>query len=160
VCGYTGERHVPAEIATGDLGHFDADGFLHIAGRRKNVFITSFGRNVSPEWVETELEAHAAVAQAAVFGEARPWNVAVVVPAPAADATAIAAAIARANAGLPDYARISDWILAHEPFTPANGLLTANGRTRRAAIFDLYRDRIDARYDESVGHWASARSTT
>ncbi len=65
---------------TGDTGYLDAQGFLHLTGRKKNIFITSFGRNVSPEWVERELTLHPAIAQAAVFGEARPWNVAVIVP--------------------------------------------------------------------------------
>jgi long-subunit acyl-CoA synthetase (AMP-forming) len=55
VSGYVGGANVPQRFATGDLGHVDADGFLFVNGRRKNVFITSFGRNVSPEWVESEL---------------------------------------------------------------------------------------------------------
>ena len=80
--GYTGETPLqPGEFwPTGDIGHLDGQGFLHLTGRKKNIFITSFGRNVSPEWVERELTLHPAIAQAAVFGEARPWNVAVIVP--------------------------------------------------------------------------------
>ena len=57
---------------TGDLGHLDANGYLHLDGRKKNMFITAFGRNVAPEWVEAELTASGVIAQAAVFGEARP----------------------------------------------------------------------------------------
>ncbi|MDP1634727.1 MAG: AMP-binding protein [Gallionellaceae bacterium] len=80
--GYTGDAPLQpgAFWPTGDIGHLDAQGFLHLTGRKKNIFITSFGRNVSPEWVERELTLHPAIAQAAVFGEARPWNVAVIVP--------------------------------------------------------------------------------
>ena len=85
--GYTGDAPLQPDACsatrfwpTGDTGHLDAQGFLHLTGRKKNIFITSFGRNVSPEWVERELTLHPAIAQAAVFGEARPWNVAVIVP--------------------------------------------------------------------------------
>ena len=80
--GYTGEQALtlPDEfIDTGDIGYLDEDGFLFINGRKKNVFITSFGRNVSPEWVERELQMSPYIAQAALFGEARPWNVAIIV---------------------------------------------------------------------------------
>jgi len=84
--GYTGDAPLqPGECSstkfwpTGDIGHLDGQGFLYLTGRKKNIFITSFGRNVSPEWVESELTLHPAIAQAAVFGEARPWNVAVIV---------------------------------------------------------------------------------
>ncbi|MBW8367389.1 MAG: AMP-binding protein, partial [Arenimonas sp.] len=82
--GYLGQDGpAPGPIATGDLGHVDDEGFVHVTGRSKNVFITAFGRNVSPEWVESELLQHPAFAQALVWGEARPRNVAVVWPRPA-----------------------------------------------------------------------------
>jgi long-subunit acyl-CoA synthetase (AMP-forming) len=155
-CGYVGEpARACDEIATGDLGYLDDDGYLHVSGRRKNVFITSFGRNVSPDWVEAELVRAQPIAQAAVFGEARPWNVAVLVPAGGSAAhDDIQAIVEEINADLPDYARIADWIRADEPFTPANGLLTANGRNRRAAIWDRYRARIDASYDSALSDTA------
>jgi len=147
VCGYVGSDTMPTSIATGDLGRFDADGFLHVNGRRKNVFITSFGRNVSPEWVETELIEQAPIGQAAVFGEARPWNVAVIAPRAANVTPAeVQAAIERVNRRLPDYARIGDWLCAAEPFTQRNGLATANGRNRRTAIWQTYGNRIDSFY--------------
>ena len=150
VSGYVGGEHVPRRFATGDLGHFDADGFLYLDGRRKNLFITSFGRNVSPEWVEAELCDEAAIAQSAVFGEARPWNVAVVVPAPGARDDQVRAAVEAANRRLPDYARVSDWLVAAEPFTPQNRALTTNGRNRREAIWIRYRKELDALYDQSL----------
>jgi hypothetical protein len=58
------------------------------------------------------------------------------------------------NARLPDYARAHQWIAADEPFTPANGLTTANGRNRRTAIWERYRARVDACYDRSLGRYA------
>lgn len=142
------------EIATGDLGALDEDGFLYIHGRRKNVFITSFGRNVSPDWVEAELVRERCIVQAAVFGEARPWNVAVVVPAPSANVGSVQSVVNAINQALPDYARVTEWIAADEPFTPANGLLTANGRNRRAAIWARYRTRIDACYERALSETA------
>jgi long-chain acyl-CoA synthetase len=148
--GYAGGAQAPRSIATGDLGHFDADGFLHVTGRRKSMFITSFGRNVAPEWVEAELCEEPAIAQAAVFGEARPWNVAVIVPAAGVRQEQVRAAIDAANRRLPDYARLGDWLIAARPFTPGNGELTMNGRNRRAAIETRYRRELDALYDASL----------
>jgi long-chain acyl-CoA synthetase len=150
VGAYVGGEHTPSRFATGDLGHLDADGFLHITGRRKNVFITSFGRNVSPEWVEAELCDGSSVVQAAVFGESRPWNVAVVVPGPTAARGDLEAAIDAANRRLPDYARVNDYVIADEPFLPANGQATSNGRPRRAAIWTRYCTRIAALYDDRL----------
>lgn len=134
--------------ATGDIGHLDDEGYLYITARKKNLFITSFGRNVAPEWVERELTLSPFIAQAAVFGEARPWNVAVILPAKNATATEIDKAIADINVTLPDYARVSRWLLSDAPFSSQNNQLTANGRLRRDIIWQQYASRINEKYKE------------
>ena len=141
-----GEVHVKTNgtwHASGDLGRIDEEGYLHVEGRRKHVLITSFGRNVSPEWPEAELLAGRAIAQAAVFGEGRPQLCAVIVPAARSAASAIEAQVRAANARLPDYARICGWICADAGFTAENGLATANGRPRREAVWQAYGERLD-----------------
>ncbi|TDK29528.1 AMP-binding protein [Luteimonas terrae] len=140
----------PGAIATGDLGHVDDDGFVHVTGRRKHMFITAFGRNVSPEWVESELLQHPLFAQAIVLGEARPTNVAVAWLRRDADAAAMQRALDAVNAGLPDYARVDRVIRATRPFSAEDGLLTANGRPRRDAIAHTYADAIARAYGDSV----------
>jgi len=130
--GYVGEPH-SGPYATGDLGNIEKDGFVSITGRKKNVLITSYGRNVSPEWVESVLLAQPEIAQAFVYGDAQPNLSALVVPSkPYAD---IAHAIERANGTLPDYAQIHDAILTL-PFTAQDGTLTGNGRLRRQNILE------------------------
>jgi long-chain acyl-CoA synthetase len=147
-CGYVGgETAGAAEIRTGDIGRLDDDGFLYILGRRRNVFITSYGRNVSPEWVEAEFAKQPSIAQVSIFGEARPWNVGVIVPAPGASPSEIQADLESVNQTLPDYARLGAWVIAQEPFSPGNGMLTANGRNRRTGIWQRYRGQIDACYE-------------
>lgn len=134
--GYLGDgTPAPDWWRSGDLGTIDADGFVHVRGRRKQVLITAFGRNVSPEWVETALRGEPEIAQAAVFGEAQPALSAVLWPmrAELPDA-ALQAAVDRANATLPDYARIARWCRAEAAFSAESGLATPNGRPQRAAI--------------------------
>lgn len=147
--GYAGDapRDPAAPVSTGDIGRFDGDGFLHITGRRKSIFITAYGRNVAPEWVEGELCAHPAIAQAAVFGEGRPWNAAVIVPRGAS--ADVDGAIRSVNAALPDYARVTRWIRASGPFSPANGQLTPNGRIRRASVSASYARELAGLYEET-----------
>jgi acyl-CoA synthetase (AMP-forming)/AMP-acid ligase II len=137
-----------AEWHTGDLGELDADGFLYLRGRRRNIFITASGRNVAPEWVERELGLEPAIAQCAVFGEAQPFNLAVILPAVRATAADVDAALARVNRILPDYARVRRWIPASDPFTPADGLMTGTGRICREAVWARYADAVDSLYSE------------
>ncbi|MOA51728.1 hypothetical protein D3C78_1749090 [compost metagenome] len=84
------------------------------------------------------------IAQAWLYGEALAANVAVIVPrgGELADAE-LQVAIDRVNAGLPDYARVHHWLRAAQPFSEANGLATANGRLRRAALLQHYQNAID-----------------
>lgn len=132
---------------TGDLGRLDASGHLHLSGRRSNLLITAYGRNISPEWIESALLARAAIAQVVVAGDARAELCAVLVAAPGADGEAVAAALARANATLPDYARIRRWISV-APFSVHNGQATGNGRPIRAAILEHHAAAISALYPE------------
>ncbi len=133
-------------VATGDLGSIDGDGFLTVSGRRKHLLISSYGRNISPEWVESELLADGVLRQAVVLGDDRPWCVALVYPADTGcgDA-AIAATIATANERLPDYARVGRWIRLATPLA-SNDLLTANGRPRRALIAARFAAAVDQCY--------------
>jgi long-subunit acyl-CoA synthetase (AMP-forming) len=153
--GYVGgaaARTMDGYWPTGDIGHLDDDGYLHLDGRKKNMFITAFGRNVAPEWIECELAARPAIAQAAVFGEARPWNAAVLVPRNAAFTGAVEADLRKVNDSLPDYARVGRWIVADEAFSPQNGMATPNGRLRRDAILARYRTRLERLYEGEAVH--------
>lgn len=140
--GYLGDEPFAGQWwPTGDIGEFDADGYLSLRGRKKHQFVTSFGRNVNPEWVEAELTQGGVLMQAFVYGESLPSNVALLWPLdPNCADAAIDAAVQKANAGLPDYARIGRWVRLDTPFSPANGLLTANGRPKRDAILARYRE--------------------
>jgi long-subunit acyl-CoA synthetase (AMP-forming)/pyrroloquinoline quinone (PQQ) biosynthesis protein C len=141
--GAGASTQVPDWWPTGDLGHVDADGFLHVQGRRKHVLITAFGRNVSPEWVETALRGHPAIAQAVVLGDGQPALCAVLWPLTSdVSDTVLQAAVDAANAGLPDYARIGRWVRAVGAFDSASGLATANGRPQRAAILAAHADAL------------------
>jgi long-subunit acyl-CoA synthetase (AMP-forming) len=147
--GYLGDppRAPLDEVATGDLGAFDADGYLQLHGRIGNRFITSFGRNVSPEWVECEISQRLAGRPVLVYGESRPYVVALVGASvhEASDA-AVEAAIDAANAVLPNYAQVRHWARAPGPFTSADGTLTANGRLRRREIHSRLGALLDEMY--------------
>jgi long-chain acyl-CoA synthetase len=147
--GYAGE---PASwhqegVRTGDLGYLDEDGYLIINGRSKNLLISSYGRNISPEWVESELMADPALADCVVFGDARPYCVALVSPRdPATSDASIQRVIDDSNARLPDYARVRQWHRLEQPLLLTGGLLTENGRPRRAAILAHFNAAIESLY--------------
>lgn len=139
--GYLGDTEpTPEWWPSGDIGEFDANGYLYLHGRKKHQFVTSYGRNVNPEWVEAELTQRGRIAQAFVYGEALPRNHALLWPLrPDTTDAQIHSAVAQANQALPDYARVHSWTRLDQPFTTANGMATANGRPRRDAILANYR---------------------
>ncbi len=145
--GYTQEQQNNQEwLHTGDIGYLDEEGYLIINGRKKNIFITSFGRNVSPEWVERDLTNTPEIAQACLFGEAKPWNTALIVPSQGATAEKITMTINQINQHLPDYAKVRKWLLADEQFSTDNQQLTPNGRLKRDVIWQQYQHAINTLY--------------
>jgi long-chain acyl-CoA synthetase len=148
--GYLRDRENwnPREIATGDLGCIDEDGFVYVHGRLRNIFISSLGRNVSPEWIERELTHDSLIGHALVYGEARPFAAALLAPARAGlhkDLTQ--EAVERVNKRLPDYARVRRWAFLPETPSLANGLLTANGRLRRERVIERFGHLLDSLFE-------------
>jgi len=150
--GYLDGRPLPpgAEYATGDLGSLDDDGFLRLTGRAGNRFITSYGRNVSPEWIESEISQRLGAAPVFACGEARPYVVVLLGVGHETCDAAIERAIAAANTVLPEYARVRRWMRTPRPFSLEDGTLSANGRLRRGGIHARYAALIDSLYTEAI----------
>lgn len=135
-----------SSVATGDLAELNDQGFLQLRGRSKNVLVSSYGRNISPEWLESELLALPGVQQCIVLGEAKRYCCALIYHHSDHDADGINTSIHTLNQSLPDYAQIKNWQALPEPLSAENGLLTANGRLRRLDIAEHYRDLFEACY--------------
>ena len=148
--GYLGEPDswYPDAVSTGDIGTLE-DGWLRVSGRRKNILITSFGRNVSPEWVESELMSMPLLSHCMVVGDGKPHLGALVsAPSTITDAD-IGEWVQRVNQRLPDYARVLIWKRIAEP--ALNEYATANGRLQRAHVEEAFKHQIDNFYpDDSV----------
>ncbi len=144
--GYLGDQAswYQTRFATGDLGALDENGFVHIAGRKKNLLISSFGRNINPEWVESTLMAKPLFRQCVVLGDAKPYLVALLALPEGVPPTVVNDWLGYINTALPDYAQVKAWAcLNNMRWLP---LLTANGRPRREVIAEQLADVIDALY--------------
>jgi long-chain acyl-CoA synthetase len=137
--GYWGQPEATAEVVrgdwlhTGDVGHLDADGFLTITDRKRDLIVLAGGENVSPARVEGALCAEGAIEQAVVAGDGRSGLYALVVAASGADEGAVGTAVRRVNARLAPYERVRRHRLV-PAFTQENGLLTPSQKVRRALV--------------------------
>ena len=144
-------------LHTGDLGVIDADGYISITGRKKDIIVNSGGDNIAPGRVEALLTIEPEIEQAMVDGDKRPWLSAVIVPSdelrniassPDTLYTMVSEAVDRANSRLSQLERVRRFIIADEPFSTENGLMTATLKVRRHAVREIYGDRIEALYPQ------------
>lgn len=143
------ESCYPDSVSTGDLGYLNQQGYLQILGRRKNLIINSFGRNISPEWVELAILASPLINQCVVMGDARPFCVALIHPRyNNTSDTAIEQWLSRVNRRLPDYARVVQWQRLDQPLNHQEGTLTATGKPVRQQVAVRYQSDINDLYKE------------
>ena len=145
-------RDADGWFATGDIGRLDEDGFLWLTDRKKEMIVTSTGKNVSPALVENTLKEHPLVDQAYVHGDGRSYLVALLVPdtsagtGPAELREGIARAVEQANARLSRPEQIKRYRVLDEEWSPETGELTPSLKLRRRAIRERYARVLDDLY--------------
>jgi long-chain acyl-CoA synthetase len=156
-------------LHTGDIGELDADGFLKIIDRKKELIITSGGKNVSPALVEYELQRHPLIGQACAIGDRRNYVTALLVLDPETtpawarehgipfDSLADLAAhpevlaevergVATANSHLARPEQVRRFTLLPAEWTAQSGELTPSMKRRRRVITDRYAKEIEQLY--------------
>ena len=138
-------------LATGDIGHLDDKGRIVITDRKKDLIVNDKGDNVSPQRVEGMLTLQPEILQAMVHGDRHPYLVGLIVPDPEYAkgpdiARQISAAVDRVNKDLSVIEKVRRFILADDPFTVENEMLTPSLKIRRHVIRKAYGERLDALY--------------
>ena len=141
--GYVGEPQISGSWRTGDLGHFDPDGFLIVTGRKDNVIVTAAGRNVSPEWIEETITADCRVRRCVIVEHERELAALIIPndPSLCGNASAMHDLITFAARELPEYAKPRRYLAMSDQEFHGLGLLTPNLRPRRSAITRVVLDR-------------------
>jgi len=141
---------------TGDQGEVNVRGNWRIRGRIKNLIILNSGHNIAPEPVEEKIARILPSAQhVVVVGNGRGYLCALVTGE--VEPAAVQAALDVVNPELPHYRQVRNFTIVRDLFTPENGLLTANGKLRRAAINARYASEINAMYDSKGARKAVSR---
>ena len=138
-------------LHTGDRGEIDTEGQLRITGRVKELFKTSKGKYVAPAPIENRLLAHNKIEQACVSGASMPQPYAVVVLSKAASASPgieqeLAAIRDAVNATLDHHEQLQTIVIAREPWTVENGMLTPTMKLKRNAIEEKYAPQVPEWY--------------
>ena len=168
----TARTIVDGWLHTGDIGVIEADGYLKITDRKKDIIVNSGGDNISPQRVEGILLLEPEIGQAFIYGDKKPYLVALISPDPdtvkahAKEAgkpgdlaelvhdqgfrQKIGEAVKRANINLSAIERIRKFEIMTEPFTVENGLMTPTLKLRRHAITERQGELLESLY--KAGH--------
>ena len=160
---------------TGDIGELDAEGFLRITDRKKELIINAYGKNVAPAPIENSLKSSRYIGQAVVIGDRRKFLSALLVPdfdalkgwaerqglgtashqeliAHPTVRALIAQEVETVNAGLAGFEKIVAWELLPDEFTLETGELTPTQKVKRRVINQKYGAVIDRLYEEADKH--------
>lgn len=154
---------------TGDIGKIDADGFLFITDRKKDLIVTAGGINIAPQNIENLLKTDPFVSQAMVYGDRRPYPVALITVNPEELAKfakgqgilvtdyvqltkhpkvleRVGRIMEEKNAQLQSYAKIKKFAVVPADFTQEGGELTPTLKVKRKVVAEKYRDVIESLY--------------
>jgi long-chain acyl-CoA synthetase len=155
---------------TGDIGEFDAEGFLKITDRKKDLIITAGGKNIAPQNIENLLKLEKYIEQVNVVGDRRKYLTAIVVPTfeelqAYAKANNIAYenntdlvandkiyelienAVKNANAKLAKYETLKKFVVSDVEFTQENGMLTPTLKVKRKIVNQFFAAKVDSMYE-------------
>jgi len=156
-------------LHTGDIGMFDEEGFLHITDRKKHLFVTSGGKNIAPQPIESHFLQSKYIDQFVLIGDGRLYLTALIVPdfdvlkdfaklnhVPLSARQELIEKpdviqlfdleINLLQQDLPSYERVRKFTLLSNPFTIEEGELTPTLKVRRKVINEKYKDIIDRMY--------------
>jgi long-chain acyl-CoA synthetase len=160
---------------TGDIGEIDADGFLRITDRKKELIINAYGKNVAPAPIENSLKSSRFIGQAVVIGDRRKFLSALLVPdfdalkgwaerqglgSPSPEElianptvrALIGQEVEAVNSGLAGFEKVVAWELLPDEFTLETGELTPTQKVKRRVINQKYGAIIDRLYEEADKH--------
>ena len=150
----TSETIIDGWLHTGDIATIAEDGFITITGRKKELIVNSGGDNIAPARPEAALTFQETIFQSMVVGDRRPYLVAVIVPEFEKTKSLgdkeineiISSEVKKANEGLSSIEKIRKFIIAKEPFSTENGLLTPTMKVKRHKVFEIYGETLDDLY--------------
>ena len=154
---------------TGDIGRFDEEGFLIITDRKKDLFVSSGGKNIAPHPIEMALAARRYIDQVCLAGDGKKYICALIVPdfeeiaryarknhlpfTTPADLLGreeiralIRNEVDQVNAGLNHWEQVQYFKLLDQPFMEATGELTPTLKLKRKVVYDKFRDVIESMY--------------
>jgi long-chain acyl-CoA synthetase len=155
---------------TGDIGELDSDNYLRITDRKKDIIVTAGGKNVAPQNIENTLKTFPLISQAMVYGDKRPFLVALITVAEDSARkfleekglpvgtyaqnsqrpeikTAVEEIIKKVNAEIPPYSSIKKISVMDADFTQETGELTPTLKIKRKVASAKYQKKIDALYE-------------
>ena len=133
-------------LHTGDLGFFDKLGRIIIDGRKKDLIVTSGGDNVSVQKIEGILNQFLEIEQVAIFGDNRPYLIALIVLNKDVKKVNLKKILKTTNEKLNNIEKVRKFIEIKEPFTYENGMQTQTSKLKKKEIFSFYEKEINQLY--------------